>query len=132
MFSIVFGELRHIYCKLSNYIYRQQITLYCGGRRLGQANVSLQSLLPLEKPFISPAKIEALFPLVSAATDSNPASGTTDIPSVGVSVILKSEESFNSSPLDKQVVDNSSCESHVVCYFYIICTPNSLETFHDL
>ncbi|XP_046857009.1 centrosomal protein of 120 kDa-like isoform X1 [Xenia sp. Carnegie-2017] len=91
-----------------------KITLYCGGRRLGQANVSLQSLLPLEKPFISPAKIEALFPLVSAATDSNPASGTTDIPSVGVSVILKSEESFNSSPLDKQVVDNSSCESHVV------------------
>lgn len=84
-------RILRVFESLLNCLYfNLQITLYCGGHPLGSASVSLQSLLTTVQSLTSPAVIEALFPLVSPGQQRR--NESTELPAVGVSVVLKHED----------------------------------------
>lgn len=90
-----------IYCGIptnDSYILLQ-ITLYCGGYRLGTTSISLRSLLATDNPLTSPAVLEALFPL-SSSTEESHSGSDHDVPAIGVSVVLK-HDALNVPPLQE-------------------------------
>lgn len=90
-----------------------QIILYCGGHPLGSAVVSLQSLLGGDQQFTLPAAIEALFPLESPGQER--VGETNEVPGVGVSVVLKYEEtSVSATELSNQPLNADNPGSNQV------------------
>lgn len=90
-----------------------QIILYCGGHPLGSAVISLQSLLGSDQQFTLPAVIEALFPLESPGQES--IGETNEVPGVGISVVLKYEEtSVSATEQSKQPINTDNSGSNQV------------------
>ncbi len=93
--------------------------MYCGGHQLGTTNISLHSLLATDEALTSPAALEALFPLISS--DEEPRSGSTEHPAVGVSIMLKNDET-NVAPVPETLgAENMQpTSSHQVCTYLVV------------
>ena len=86
---------------------------------MGTTNISLHSLLATDEALTSPAVLEASFPLISS--DEEPRSGSTEHPAVGVSIMLKNDET-NVAPVSETLAAENMqpTSSHQVCTYLVV------------